>query len=255
MPVIIVTGASRGIGQSISEILLNNSDSTIKIIAVARSLAPLQELQSQYGAEKVSVIAGDLSEQSTITEIVKTVSEKYNGELTGIIANAGVLDPVERIADADITQWMKLFQINFFSIVSLVSCTLPFLRKTQGQVVLVSSGASTKGYYGWGAYGASKSALNQFAAQLAAEETDIKVIAVAPGVVDTQMQVDIRDKFGANMTAEALQRFIDLKNNNGLLKPEVPATIYANLAVRGVPKGLNGTYVRYNDERLASFTK
>ncbi|KAH3685813.1 hypothetical protein WICPIJ_003212 [Wickerhamomyces pijperi] len=254
MPVYVVTGASRGIGQCICDILLTKTEPTsIKIIAVARSISPLQQLQTKYGSDRVSIIAGDLSEQSTVTEITQLINDKYDGELSGIIANAGVLDPVDRIADANITEWVKLFQINFFSIVLLISSTLPFLRKAHGQVVLVSSGASTKGYYGWGAYGASKAALNQFAAQLAAEEADIKVVAVAPGVVDTQMQIDIREKFGSNMTPESLQRFIDLKENNQLVKPEVPATIYANLAVKGIPSDLNGSYLRYNDEKLASF--
>lgn len=106
--------------------------------------------------------------------------------------------------------------------------------------------------YGWGAYGASKAAINQFAVQLAGEEPAVSVVAVAPGVVDTQMQQDIRDKFGANMTSEALKRFIDLKVNHELLDPVVPATIYANLAVRGF-QYLSGKYLRYNDELLAAY--
>lgn len=60
---------------------------------------------------------------------------------------------------------------------------------------------------------------------------------------------------GKNMTPEAIKRFNDLKSNNELLDPSVPATIYANLSLRGFSKDINGKYLRYNDPLLESYTK
>lgn len=108
--------------------------------------------------------------------------------------------------------------------------------------------------YGWGAYGASKVSINHFSQTIAAEEPCVRSISVAPGVVDTQMQTDIREKFGPKyMTTESLKRFIDLKSNNELLDPTIPASIYANLALKGIDKKINGKYLRYNDDLLAKY--
>lgn len=68
----------------------------------------------------------------------------------------------------------------------LVSAALPVLRKRgggEGRVVFVSSGAAVTGYQGWGAYGASKAALNHLCVTLAAEEEGVIAVAVRPGVI------------------------------------------------------------------------
>ncbi|CDR41571.1 CYFA0S07e03686g1_1 [Cyberlindnera fabianii] len=252
MNVTIVTGASRGIGACITDILLKDPKS--HVVAVARSEEPLRCLRIKYGEERVVTVQGDLAEEETVKQIISTCIERF-GRIDNIIANAGVLEPVEQISLANIPAWKKLFDINFFSIVSLVAQALPYVKQSKGNVILVSSGASTKAYYGWGAYGTSKAAINQFALQLASEETDVKCVAVAPGVVDTQMQEDIRDKFGKNMTPEGHKRFTDLKRNQELLDPIVPATIYANLAIKGINANINGKYLRYNDDALAEYSK
>lgn len=57
------------------------------------------------------------------------------------------------------------------------------------------------------------------------------------------------------MTKEAHKRFTDLKRNQELLDPSVPARIYANIALRGIDKEINGKYLRYNDQLLDQYTK
>ncbi|CCH44757.1 3-oxoacyl-[acyl-carrier-protein] reductase [Wickerhamomyces ciferrii] len=187
MGVIVLTG----IGASIAEILLQNQEN--KLVVVARSEKPLIELQNKYGKDRVVYVAGDLSNESISEKIITTAIDSF-GKIDSIIANAGVLNPVDKIANAKINEWKELFNINFFSIVQLVSNALPHLRSSKGNVVIVSSGASTKYYDAWGAYGSSKAAINHFAIQLAGEEKDVSIVSVAPGVVDTNMQNDIRDK-------------------------------------------------------------
>ena len=186
--------------------------------------------------------------------IVSKTIEKL-GAIDAIVANDGLLEPVESVQQVKIDNWKKLFDVNYFSVVDLVSQALPYLKQTNGSIILVSSGASTKSYYGWTAYGGSKAAINHFAICVASEVPEVRIVSVAPGVVDTSMQTSIREVYGKNMTPQSLQRFIDLKANNQLLDPHFVGKIYGNLALKGVSEELNGKYVKYNDELLKSYTE
>lgn len=78
-----------------------------------------------------------------MNEVIKVASSK--GKISGLVLNAGVLDPVSKLADANIAEWKKLYDINVFSIVGLLSKAIPHLRDG-GRVVAVSSGASVGSY-------------------------------------------------------------------------------------------------------------
>ncbi|SCU94519.1 LAFA_0F22298g1_1 [Lachancea sp. 'fantastica'] len=247
---VVVTGASKGIGKAIVENLFK-ADENVKVIGIARSLDELKEMQTRFGP-RFEYVCADVTDETALREFFIRKAPTIDV----VIANAGVLSPVQSVADANVSQWKQLFDVNFFSVVSLVTQLLPKLRSsTQGDIIFVSSGASVKPYYAWDAYGASKAALNHFAMSIASEESNVRAVAVAPGVVDTQMQSDIRDTLGpANMTPESLKRFTDLHKTGDLLNPNVPASVYANLALKGIPTGINGKYLRYNDALLADFS-
>lgn len=202
----------------------------------------------------MAIVVGDVSDPAVLARAIDAAVSKF-GAIDSVVANAGVLDPVDAVAHANVDEWKKLYEINFFSVVSLVSQALPHLKKSHGRVVAVSSGASVNPYYGWAAYGSSKAALNHFILLVAAENDDILAISIAPGVVDSAMQKDIREKFGSRMTPESLQKFLDLHEKGQLVQPEVVAEIYTNLAVEGWSKDINGKYLRYNDAVLANYSK
>lgn len=222
-------------------------------MAIARSKEPLESLAKEF-PHQVVIVVGDVAEPETCSRAVEAAVSTF-GSVDSVVANAGVLDPVDPIAKADVSKWKRLFDVNFFSVVGLVAAALPHLEKSHGRVVAVSSGASDKAYNAWGAYGSSKAALNHLVMLVAQENPNVLAISVAPGVVATEMQKDIREKFGANMTPESLQRFIDLHSNDQLLPPDVPASVYANLAVRGWDKHMNGKYFRVGDAALAAYLK
>ncbi|AET40375.1 SDR family oxidoreductase Ecym_5639 [Eremothecium cymbalariae DBVPG len=247
--IILVTGVSRGIGRAIVEKICATSDAVV--LGIARSGAPLQELKTKYG-EKFEYIVGDITDDAVIEKSLSLVTSKY-GRLDAVIANAGVLDPVQDVNCIDVSEWKRLFDVNFFSVVTLVSNSLPLLKASQGNVIFVSSGASVTAYPSWGAYGSSKAALNHFAATIAADEPSVRAISVAPGVVDTQMQHDIRNKFSSSMVPSTLERFVNLDKNDQLLAPEVPATVYVNLALKGIPENVNGKYLRYDNNLIADY--
>ncbi len=109
--------------------------------------------------------------------------------------------------------------------------------------MLVSSGASVNAYEGWGAYGASKAAMNHLGMTLGAEEKEIVTVTIRPGVVDTQMQVDLRETFGELLAKKDQEKFRGLKRDGKLLRPEQPGTVIARVVLEG-ERGLSGRFIR-----------
>jgi NAD(P)-dependent dehydrogenase (short-subunit alcohol dehydrogenase family) len=122
--VIVVTGASRGIGLAISRYLI--SQNCHKIVLVARSADPLQALQKQ-APESVEVVTADMSKPGTGKTVIDTAIQRF-GRIDGLVINHGALDPVKKIADSTAEEWNRIFNINFFSAIDLV-CPLGITRQ------------------------------------------------------------------------------------------------------------------------------
>lgn len=110
-------------------------------------------------------------------------------------------------------------------------------------MVLTSSGAATGAYSAWGAYSFSKAAINALVRQIACEEPDVSAFAIRPGLVDTDMQRDLREVHAAKMADKDIAKFRGAYENNTLLKPEVPARVMAKVAIDPDPS-LSGQYFR-----------
>lgn len=245
--VIVLTGASRGIGLAIAKYLLNQSS---KVILVARSEQPLRELEKQYRSQ-VEVVVGDFADLTLGKRAVDVALDKWQ-RLDSVIINHGVLDPVQRFANSNVDDIRKAFDMNYFSAIALAQAALPALRNSQGSLLFTSSGAATGHYPTWGPYGASKAALNHLAGTLGAEEKDIVSIAIRPGVVDTEMQRDIREKHNSIMDAADAAKFAELKSTGGLLKPEQPGNVMAKLAL-SPPRELSGKFLTWNAAELSAY--
>lgn len=92
-----------------------------------------------------------------------------------------------------------------------MKAAIPELRKTKGRIILTSSGGAVSGYAAWGAYGASKAALNHLALTLKSEEPDITTIAIRPGVVDTEMQRELREVHLERLDKKDQEKFMNAK--------------------------------------------
>ncbi|KAJ2959090.1 hypothetical protein NQZ79_g5387 [Umbelopsis isabellina] len=249
-PVVIVTGASRGIGKAVTLSAIQHFNANV--VAVARSkdlLDSLKEEVEKFGKGKsLEVVVGDLTDDKIAIRAVDRAVDRW-GRIDGLVANAGILEPMATISDAPVQGWKKLFDINLFSIITLVQEALPHLQKTHGRVINISSGAATKTYRGWGAYGASKAALNHLNETLAVEEPDIIAIAVRPGVVDTDMQGLIRQQGKAAM-GDFHNKFLDLHKEGKLVNPEDCGHVIASLSLNA-DKGLSGKFISWDDEIVA----
>ncbi|OBZ82054.1 putative oxidoreductase C30D10.05c [Choanephora cucurbitarum] len=243
--VFIITGASRGIGRAAAIEAITKFDA--RVVAVARSSAALEQLQNDVSklnkSDHLEVVVGDVTDEQVVRKTVNVAIDRW-GQLDSVIANAGVIEPIATIAESPVEGWKKLFDINVFSIVSLIQHALPHIRKSeQGSIISVSSGAALKGYHGWGAYGST----------LAAEEPNVTAIAIRPGVVDTEMQTMIRSS-GAEGMKDDHAKFIELHREGKLVKPEDPAHVLVALANQP-PKHLSGGFYSWNDEPMKPFNR
>ncbi|KAL9081022.1 MAG: hypothetical protein Q9157_000338 [Trypethelium eluteriae] len=159
------------------------------------------------------------------------------GRIDGLVVNHGVLDPVKRISESFVAEWKEAFDINFFGSLALV-------RKPHQMEEDHSSGAATKAYSTWGAYGASKAVLNHLVQTLAVEEPEVCTISVRPGIVNTMMQTSIRETHRQRMDEADAKKFVDLYESGGLLQPEQPGRVMGRLVLNAT-SDLSGKFIEY----------
>jgi NAD(P)-dependent dehydrogenase (short-subunit alcohol dehydrogenase family) len=166
------------------------------------------------------------------------------------VNNAGVLEPIARLAEVDAEALWRNVTVNLFAPFLLTRTALPYLRERRGRVINVSTGAAVRPVAGWSAYGAAKAGLNLLTMTLAKEEPTITTIAVRPGVVDTEMQRQIREEGQGGMEAASHQNFMSLYEGGELLEPEVPGEVLALLALHA-PREWSGRFLSWDDEEVA----
>lgn len=97
-------------------------------------------------------------------------------------------------------------------------------------------------YRGWGLYGATKAAMNHLALTLGAEEPDVTSVSIRPGMVDTEMQRELREDHLNNLDEQMLSKFVNAHKDRKLLKPEQPGDVIAKL-VLDAPNSLSGRFL------------
>ncbi|KAK5635750.1 hypothetical protein RRF57_011462 [Xylaria bambusicola] len=245
--VFIVTGASRGLGLAVTQALLKESH---KVFLVARSEDELRKLKTQHG-DSVDYASVDLADLKVAPKIVALTLKTF-GKIDGVVINHSSLSPITKIFDSDAEEWRRAFDTNVFSAVALVKESIPELRKSNGRVIFISSGASINAYIGWGAYGTSKAALNHLCVHLAVEEPSITTVTISPGKVDTAMQKQIREEGHISMSPDVHASFVAEHENGRLLNPNQPGTVIAKLAI-GATNALTGKHYRWNAAELADY--
>jgi len=212
---VVVTGASSGIGAALVEHLVSRG---VTVIAAARRAAALTALAQGHGGA-VEPVAADVADEHGRAALVAAVGGR---RLLALVHNAGVLEPVGPLSEVSLAEWRHSQAVNVEGPLFLTQALLGPLSGG-GRVLHVSSGAAHNPYVGWGAYCTAKAALYMLY-QVLREELKGRGIAVGsvrPGVVDTPMQALIR-----RQTAErfpSVERFIRLKEQGQLRSPEAVA--------------------------------
>ena len=251
-PVVIVTGASRGLGAAIAQ---GVAELGANVVLTARSqddLGRQAELIRRMGREALVVVA-DLSKPQDCRSVVQQAQERF-GDLHALVNNGGVLEPIATIARADSQDWQRNWQVNVLAPVLLAQASIPALRMSGGRVLNVSSGAAEKVTPGWAAYSLAKAALNHLTRFLAQEEPEITAIAVRPGVVDTAMQATIRKAGEPAMLAHDYERFVGYHEQGKLLSPHLPGSALACLALFA-PHAWSGEFLSWDEERVQALVE
>jgi NAD(P)-dependent dehydrogenase (short-subunit alcohol dehydrogenase family) len=218
-------------------------------VGIARS--PLNDLQSEVDTPRFIPIVGDIVQSSTCKEAVDAAIDTW-GRLDGVVHNAAILEPIGRLADATLTSWQKHFDVNLYAIVQLTQLSIPHLRTSEGRIIMISSGAATGPMVGWSAYNCSKAAMNMLTQCLNVEEPLITTIALRPGVVDTDMQKQIREQGERAMDPSMHAYFLELKANDKLVAPDYVAHIIAEM-VDKAERDLAGSFISYDNVRLKQY--
>lgn len=178
----VVTGASAGLGEALAERL---AAAGWDLILTARGEERLARVATRLNAR---YLAGDVTDAVHRQALIALAGDR----LDLLVNNASTLGevPLPLLAEADLTAWPRLFEMNVQAPIALAQSALPALRERGGAIVNISSDAATGPYATWGPYGATKAALDQLSNVLAAEEPAVAVWALDPGEMSTAMLAD-----------------------------------------------------------------
>ncbi|QXC63372.1 SDR family oxidoreductase [Aquihabitans sp. G128] len=189
-PVALVTGGSRGLGRALVDGLLADGWSVVTdgrdADRLAATAAELRAADPTAG-DRLVALAGDAADPAHRDDLLAATDAA--GGLDLLVLNAGDLgpSPLPRLADLGEDDLAAVLAANVVAPHALARAALPQLRAAHGTVVAVTSDAAAEAYEGWGAYGASKAALEHLARVLAEEEPDLAVHRIDPGDLRTDM--------------------------------------------------------------------
>ncbi|MBE1294761.1 SDR family oxidoreductase [Phycobacter azelaicus] len=196
---VVITGASRGIGADAARVFAAAGAS---VVLLARSAAALEDLVAEIG-DKALACACDVADPEAVSAALKKAHDQF-GSLDVLINNAGVIDPIVRLEEADPAAWGKLIDINIKGVFYGIRAALPLMKPAGGgTIITVSSGAAHNPLEAWSAYCTSKAGAAMLTRALHLEEGEngIRAMGLSPGTVATQMQREIKAS-GINPVSE-----------------------------------------------------
>jgi NAD(P)-dependent dehydrogenase (short-subunit alcohol dehydrogenase family) len=212
--VVIITGGSSGLGLA----LAGSVPFPARVVDISRSGPP-----EGSAIEHIAADLADVASWGEVSRQIADIIESENPARAVFIHAAGTLDPIGFAGEVEFEPYVNNIVLNSAAGQALGHGFLSAVRGRPGthDLVMISSGAASNDYPGWSSYGAGKAALDQWVRYVGAEQNlrgGVRVVAIAPGVMDTDMQAAIRamseDEF------PRVQRFRDLHEEGKLVKPE-----------------------------------
>ncbi|MGQ0537950.1 MAG: SDR family oxidoreductase [Gemmatimonadaceae bacterium] len=213
----IVTGHSRGLGAAIAAQLLERD---VHVLGVARH--GNAQLAARYG-NALTEVELDLGDAPALAEWYQTGAlgaHLHNAERAFLVNNAGVVQPFGPLQTQDIVTITRAAIVNVAAALALSAAFAAATQTARDRRILhISSGAGRHVYAGWSVYCASKAALDHHARAVALDHSPrLRISSVAPGVIDTDMQAEIRASTDEKVPDR--RRFIEMKRRGELLTPE-----------------------------------
>lgn len=223
----IITGTSRGLGEAIALNLLKPNNHLFCISRrnnqILINKAAQKNVQLQYYTQ-------DLNQLEKLDDLFDRIFNSIDLSTASkicLINNAGTLSPITSSGKYKTIDVIRNINVNLTAPIILSGL---FVKHTANsrcdkRIINISSGAAEKAYFGWGNYCAAKAGLNHFTRAFIKEQAEavnpVKAICVAPGVVDTEMQEQIRNASKEDFID--LDRFRALKTDGVLLTPDTAA--------------------------------
>mgnify|MGYP004568716273 CR=1 FL=1 len=181
--VAIVTGGGSGIGKAIA---IRYAKEGASVIIVGRRESVLKETAQEN--EKISYVVGDITDSKSIENVIQTIKEKFNGQLDILVNNAGWC-PVKPITEMTIKDYDEAFSLDVRALVEMTIHALPFIIKTKGNIINLSSVGATHRSINLSMYQGAKAAVENFTRVWALELADkgVRVNAISPGAIKTDI--------------------------------------------------------------------
>jgi NAD(P)-dependent dehydrogenase (short-subunit alcohol dehydrogenase family) len=222
----IVTGGSKGFGRAVAALLVER---TWTVLIDGRDAAAVDAAARSTGAVGVP---GDVNDPGHRMRLVSDAERR--GRLELLVNNASSLGPtpLPTLAGYPLDALREVLGTNVVAPLALTQAALPHLRAHGGAVINVTSDAGVEGYEGWGGYGASKAALEQWSRVLSVEEPGVAVWWVDPGDMRTEMHQaafpgeDISDRPLPEEIAPAVLGLLDRRPPSGrVVLPDLLAVV------------------------------
>ncbi len=189
--VILVTGATAGIGRAVSRALITHGATVILHGRNAHALETTYQEVRDLGPEP-TVVQLDLerAQDEECQSLTENLESRF-GRIDGLLHNASILGERSPIDAYDIGLWQKVMQVNLNASFILTKCMLPLLHQSEdASVLFTTSGVGSQGRAHWGAYCVSKFGVEGFAQTLADElkNSRIRVNCINPGATRTDMR-------------------------------------------------------------------
>ncbi len=184
--VVLVTGASRGIGAACARAFAATGAS---VALMARDGEALAALADEIGGNALTLPCDITDAQAVEGAVARTIARF--GRLDVVVSNAGVIEPIATLAEADPAQWSRAVEVNLTGVFHLARATLPpMIANGGGSFLHLSSGAAHTPREGWSAYCATKAGAAMLMRSIHLEHgpQGIRALSLSPGTVATEMQ-------------------------------------------------------------------
>jgi len=243
--VAIITGGGRGLGRSVA---LAFGKEGAKVVVAARTREEIEHVAEELRSLRKDAIAipADVSSEDQVNQMVRKALEAY-GTIDILVNNAGARGPIAPIHEIPLGEWEQTLRVNLTAAFLCTKAVIPvMIKKKEGKIINVATTMTPRPNLT--PYMVAKAGLIHLTKQLSRELKDynIQVNAIHPGVMDTQMQEEIR-KAGAK--AIGTDMFERLKEEGILHPPSEPAKLVLFLASRAAD-GITGEYLSFDDKEV-----
>lgn len=234
MKLAIITGVSRGLGEVTAKLLMTKG---FHIIGVSRSKRDLQNIAHENNVTYThfGCDLGNLTEVNNLCLKITDILTKEQPKKCYLVNNAAVLQPIDQVMNISSDDFAYHVQVNTTTPIVLMNHCLreTYQKNIAFTGVNITSGAAERPVYGWSAYCSTKASMNMYTKTVALEQNQLQtgnnVIAFSPGVMDTDMQQEIR-----NSTEEQfieVETFRQYKKQNHLRDPHTVGQVLVDILV------------------------